>query len=295
MTDKINFKSPAQITYTVLEMITIAAIFVGNIMTIVAVAKEKKLRTKTNAIIVSLSVADILVGIFSPLGYFLFGWIQMPLLLECGLFNFFMAFPMIVSMTHLTLIAGERYIAVIYPLHYHLLLTKLRIGVIIMLAWLVPAVLAAGIFYWPKPEWDWQDCSSEFFAASYIWFMMVILMLIIVTALILYTRIFLVAWQQSKKIQSTMVYESSTKRLRDIKAAKVLSLTIGIFLVCWLPFLIYMLLTATRKVPFDYYTSIFLLLIATANSALNFCVYALMNTTFRQTFKKLCCAKCSST
>lgn len=289
--------SGAEIAFTIVAICTIFGILLNNTLTIVAVAKERKLQTKTNVFIVSLCVSDILVGIMYPFVN-LIQDINMPMslmLLKCGLSLFLIAYPMNTSVAHLTLIASERYIAVMHPLHYHLILTRRMVGLLIALAWVISGVVTSVIFYWPKPQWNGQACTLKFYPKSYIWFSGLVVATHIIVTLVLYARIFLVAWQQSKKVNTSETISGincSAKRLSDIKAAKVLSLTVGVYLICWLPYLIYLALVMTKMVPRNLEVTSFLTLLPVANSALNFFVYAVMNKTFRQTFRKMCCSRC---
>ena len=95
------------------------AILFGNALVIASYKINRRLRTRTNAFLVSLAVSDFLVGIISmPM------WIYNIIIVDNGsvpfkaIFKTFDVFSALASIYHLTAISIERYIAVSRPFYY---------------------------------------------------------------------------------------------------------------------------------------------------------------------------------
>ena len=132
-----------------------------NILTITAVLTTDRLKTKTNAILTSLTFADIgcafmlllFIGYSSVLGgdYVcrgsLFKSIVMPLI----------QIPFFASSLHLILVAVDRYLAVVFPLRYDVILIRSRTAALIAGTWLLFVVLVlnyyAGFLHSATARW----------------------------------------------------------------------------------------------------------------------------------------------
>ena len=98
--------------------------------------------------------------------------------------------------------------------------------------------------------------------------------------LVMYTRIYLVARYQAKRIGRN--YAS------DIKAAKTIAVVIGSFVICWLPFFMVVLSWASPSLaPLP--TTFFNIAkwLEYLNSCLNPIIYTCLNRTYRNAFRKL--------
>ena len=123
----------------------------GNGFTLITIRLTPRLWTKTNFILASLLVADVILGVLTL-------WYA-PLLLVVYVFNnpchhnvtiavttSIIKVPAYVSIYHLILICVERYIAIVYPLHYESRFTDRT------LKWSISACWVSGMFYaiiWP--------------------------------------------------------------------------------------------------------------------------------------------------
>ncbi|XP_073945892.1 dopamine D2-like receptor isoform X2 [Choristoneura fumiferana] len=132
----------------------------GNVLVIMAVARERSLQTATNYFIVSLAVADLLVAVVvMPFGvYYLFNgaWGLPALVCDC-----YIAMDVTCSTSsifNLVAISVDRYIAVTQPIKYAKHKSNARVWSMICLAWLVssgigcPVVL--GLNYSPDRRPD---------------------------------------------------------------------------------------------------------------------------------------------
>ncbi|XP_055337695.1 probable G-protein coupled receptor No18 [Paramacrobiotus metropolitanus] len=126
-----------------LGLMTIVGV-VGNVLVILSVALNRKLRTVTNCFIVSLAVADLLVANFvMPIsavmevtgGEWYFGT------LVCWIFISADVFLCTASIWNLLIISWERFMAISWPLWYGARRTKKVAIYLIALAWTVSVVI----------------------------------------------------------------------------------------------------------------------------------------------------------
>ena len=121
------------VLYGIGILIDIVAIC-GNTLTLVTITKFRQLRTKSNAIIFSLSLADFMVGITHLIGN-IFRLQNEEIVSK--MFNQLVTMFVLSSMLHLLIVATERYIFISYPLKYHTWITNNIISLMIFLPWLV--------------------------------------------------------------------------------------------------------------------------------------------------------------
>ena len=119
------------------------AILFGNALVIASYKINWRLRTRTNAFLVSLAVSDFLVGSISmPM------WIYNIIIVDNGsvpfkaVYKTFDVFSALASIYHLTAISIERYIAVSRPFYYKSLPSLFQRAMITS-AWLVAGLLAS--------------------------------------------------------------------------------------------------------------------------------------------------------
>lgn len=129
---------------TVMALIIVAALF-GNLLVIVSVMRHRKLRVITNYFVVSLALADMLVAIWAMCfnfsveitdGRWLFGYFM------CDVWNSLDVYFSTASILHLCCISVDRYYAIVQPLDYPLIMTNARLGVMLTVVWMSPALVS---------------------------------------------------------------------------------------------------------------------------------------------------------
>ncbi|XP_076460155.1 QRFP-like peptide receptor [Babylonia areolata] len=140
---------------------------VGNLVLIAVVARSPRMRTSTNCYIANMAVADLLVALGPmwihvstdvvskdkdgwPLGAFL-----------CKFNSFLQVTAMVGSVLTLVAIAGDRFIAITFPLKARVM--ERRVGLVVTLVWL--SALGIGLpplFFYTYRQREWQDYVETF-------------------------------------------------------------------------------------------------------------------------------------
>ena len=140
-----HFSTPSYfqtIIFIVLSIITVSL----NMLLIVVVLITEKLRKTTNYIIVSMTGADLLVGLVSEPIWALVLWVDGNTYLTVA--KFVVHFSLMSSVTHLLVLTLERTIAVLKPLHYRAWVTRAKLRITIACAWLWSLFAASLQFIW---------------------------------------------------------------------------------------------------------------------------------------------------
>ncbi|XP_017048196.1 beta-1 adrenergic receptor [Drosophila ficusphila] len=272
----------------------------GNVLTIVAVRTCRHLRSVvSNLFILSLAVSDFCVGLALPYHLVFYmgsniGGMRGPCLLRF----FLLICACCVSMLTLISIAVDRYIAVVYALHYRRYMTRRVAYSIIVSNWCLGALVALLPVFWNR--WpDAQACEfDEVLSPGYIAGVITPGFVIIwVCMLLVYWRIMREAAKQAQRLRQSVVYntdEATTMRSLllhpDWKSVQIVVFIMGCFTLCWLPYFcvaIAQLFSICRSSSMIYKTTFSL---AIANSALNPIIYSWKNSGFRRAFAQtLCC------
>ncbi|XP_051500411.1 trace amine-associated receptor 13c-like [Myxocyprinus asiaticus] len=287
---------------TVLYLILVSAMVVtilGNTVVIISIAHFKQLQTPTNILVMSLALADLLLGLvvmpFSIIRSVIGCWFYGDAI--CLLHSSFDLFLTSVSIFHLMFIAIDRYQAVCYPLQYSTRITIPVAWVMVLLIWTVVAVYSYGLLYskanvkgldeYIESIYCMGSCILLFNA---LWGALDTLMTFFLPCSVmvgLYARIFLIAKKHVRKIGEANQHENESmfqnSRRSECKAAKTLGVVVGAFIICWLPFFVNSLVDpymnfSTPAALFEVF-----LWFGYLNSTLNPIIYGLFYPWFRKT------------
>ncbi|KAM9339685.1 trace amine-associated receptor 1-like [Symphorus nematophorus] len=239
-------------------------IICGNLLVITSIIYFKQLHTPTNYLILSLAVADLVVGVL----LLPFGVIPITTTSCSVLFNVDL-YLCACSVWNLCFISVDRYYAVCQPLRYR---TKMNIYVsviMILVSWTVSALSFSII--------GLQDVFCFFLPA------------IIMSAI--YLKILMVAQRQARSIQNTTCQRTKSESKMERKATKTLAIVMGVFLTCWTPFFVCWALDplVNYKIPL----TIFFVFrwLGWSNSMLNPFIYAFFYSWFRSAFRMIISGK----
>ncbi|XP_035694677.1 adenosine receptor A2b-like isoform X2 [Branchiostoma floridae] len=289
--------------YTVVEvMIAFLSIF-GNTLVCVAVLRGRRLRTPSNLLVVSLAVADICVGLFA-IPFAIATSVGLPLHPYACCFT--LSFIIITTQTSIfgmLAIAVDRYMAVGLHLSYARLATTRRTCLTIAATWAAATVIGLVPMVWHRSQSAFICCYfEEVINMSYMvyfnFFGTVLPPLVVVAAI--YTRVFLIARSQLKKISKLNIGLSIRDRRiakikRELRVAVSLAMVVGAFAASWLPLHIINCINffTTTRVPNQVVLSAIVL--SHANSAANPVIYTWRLEEFRNAFKAILTSWCQQT
>lgn len=319
-------RSQIQIIFqaTFLGIIMFSSIF-GNILILLAIYTNHRLREITSAFIANLACADLLLALigmpFTLTSSITYEWIFG--LHWCRINGMANSVFCIASMLSLAAVSIDRYIAIIKPLNYKMIMTRRMVTIMLLYVW------GQSLFCGLLPIMGWSRytfitnesiCTGDWgYDIPYTMFIFGLCFFIPLLVMIYsYFHILKTAREHSKRIAAPRVghlsdlplhaavvvpqiqqtqeqiqrkkHEQKMKELkykRDAKAAKTLLIVVGTFLFCWLPHFIGMtcLLFPSCQWPDAFFATTTWL--AMMNSGCNPIIYGVLNRRFRESFKRI--------
>ncbi|XP_070781937.1 trace amine-associated receptor 1-like [Enoplosus armatus] len=265
----------------------------GNLLVIISIIYFKQLHTPTNYLILSLAVADLLVGVFVlPFSTILAVsscWYREDLLCKVrGSFDMFLCAS---SIFNLCFISVDRYYAVCQPLKYRSKMNVCVIGIMILVSWTVSALIGIGITIRGVNQGQsnrrcvlFQSSSSTIMGAVFAFYLPAIIMFTI------YLKILMVAQRQALSIHNTTCQKTkpgAAVSKMERKATKTLAIVMGVFLICWTPFFLCITFNplSNNTIPVPVIETFKWL--GWSNSMLNPFVYAFFYSWFRSAFRMI--------
>lgn len=259
MSDDLN------VPYMVFEILVAIFAIVGNFMVIVVFQRDRKLRRRTNYYIVSLAMADFLVGSLG-VPFAILASIGLPKDLYTCLFTVSLLVVLCtISIFCLVAVSVDRYWAILYPMAYSRNVRTRTAIIIISLCWVAGTIVGfLPLFGWHvKPENE-ADMTCHFVKVmDYNYLVFLYFATIITPALLMlafYTHIYRVIVKQVRQIVTmnpmsdssrrnsntqmqpgrschggTMLRVLGASRKRDVKATQNLSIIVLFFMICWFP------------------------------------------------------------
>ncbi|XP_057593739.1 trace amine-associated receptor 7a-like [Hippopotamus amphibius kiboko] len=299
---------PRLVLYTVFGFGAVLAVF-GNLLVMISILHFKQLHSPTNFLIASLACADFLVGatvmpfstVRSVESCWYFGQSY------CQLHSCFDVSFCYASIYHLCFISLDRYTAVTDPLVYPTRVTVSVSGMCIAFSWLFPVTYTFSLLASGANASGLEDLVSALtcvggcqIAVNQSWVLVNFLIFFIPTLvmIIVYSKIFLIAQQQARKIEgmsskSRRCSDSYKDRVakRERKAAKTLGIAVLAFLISWLPYFLDSVIDAFLGFITPTYIYEILTWIAYYNSAMNPLIYAFFYPWFRKAIKLIVTGK----
>uniref|UniRef100_A0A3B3XLR1 G-protein coupled receptors family 1 profile domain-containing protein n=2 Tax=Poecilia mexicana TaxID=48701 RepID=A0A3B3XLR1_9TELE len=262
----------------------------GNLLVIISIVYFRQLHTPTNALILSLAVADLLVGalVFPLTMEFSISSCLYHEEIFCKVRSSFDITLSTCSILNLCCISVDRYYAVCQPLAYRTKISSHVIVVMILVSWGVPGVVAISLVGFNRAK-----CGQNCFFTVVLGKILIVLITFYFPLLLMiciYLKIFFVAQKQAHSIQSMKNSGTSVSKM-ERKATKTLVIVMGVFLLCWLPsFLCTTVLTFSNASQPGPLVEI-LNWLALSNSTFNPFIYALFYRWFRSAFRMIISGK----
>ncbi|EDO40480.1 predicted protein [Nematostella vectensis] len=236
-----------------LPIILSVLIVIANLLVMVLVALNRRLRTLTNAFLVSLAVSDLVTGA-----------VVIPLNLVCSCTYDAMVctitpitwrFTSISSVLHLMVVTADRYAAIVYAIRYTTIITKSFALISTALIWACSLFMALIQFaWWPKniesmteeQKAAAEDRSAQAQAIYHLVTLALFFAIPFVLLIFSYIRIFMIVRyheQQIKKVNrpaGLLIPEEKKSKSFNIqaqwKSAIIFLVMVIVFAVCWLPY-----------------------------------------------------------
>ncbi|CAI9576765.1 unnamed protein product [Staurois parvus] len=291
---------------------TILATMAGNLAVIISIAHFKQLHTPTNYLILSMATVDFLLGclvmpysmVRSVENCWYFGDIF------CKIHTGTDIMLSTASIFHLSFISVDRYYAVCDPLRYKAKINKFTVLVMILTSWVIPAIFAFGMIFlelnikgseilFYNEVYCVGGCFVFFSETSGIIASMLSFFIPGFVMICIYGKIYLIARRQARLIKDATnqiqfqanFIKSHTSRCRERKAAKTLGTIMGVFLICWMPIFVTLLIDpfmnfSTPKVIFEVFNWF-----SYINSTCNPILYGFLYPWFRKGLKHIISGK----
>ncbi|XP_077392457.1 trace amine-associated receptor 13c-like [Festucalex cinctus] len=269
-------------------------IVVLNLLVIIAISHFRQLHTPTNLLLLSLAVADYLVGfqiVPTEIYRVVSCWSLGDIL--CSQFMYISLTVTSASVGTIVLISIDRYVAICDPLRYNVKVTVKRIQLSICLCWFL-SLSYSGIIYYDqlmhpgKYNFCFGECVMILNFNSGVVDLVVTFILPFSIIVFLYTKIFVVAVSQARAMRSHVTGGKQSVPFRakksELKAARTLGILVLIFLICFCP---YYGVSLVPDSPHYEMLSAYTLYLYFFNSCLNPLIYALFYPWFRRAVKHI--------
>ena len=314
---KYEFLDQLFLAQKILVILISILIITGNTLVLLVTWRDRSLHQPNKYFVACLAVADLLVGIFiGPAMVYGLSLDKKSLrdisIHFCRFMVWIDTLAIAASVCTLVMISFDRYLKISKPLQYRSRMTTSKSFKIIFIIWLISTALAT---YAATPDSGGSgtlittsDCRADNTSSKKVAWgtsLCVILFLLVTITLTMYARIFVVAHKRQKMLRNGELGETSTGQnqrsilRQDLKIVRMLLIVAGVFCLCWLPYAIWYLLrnhyqnfihSNNRSLSYRYRINIFnslFELLALSNSLWNPIIYACLDQTYREAFKRL--------
>ncbi|XP_055970390.1 melatonin receptor type 1A [Sorex fumeus] len=280
---------------------TIVVDILGNVLVILSVYRNRKLRNAGNLFVVSLAVADLVVAVYPyPLvlaSIFNNGWTLGYL--HCQISGFLMGLSVVGSIFNITGIAINRYCYICHSIKYDKLYSNKNSVCYIILIWIltlvaiVPNLSIGSLQYDPRIySCTFTQSVSAAYTIAVVVFHFIIPMIIVIFC---YLRIWILFLQVRWRVKRDSKLKLKPQDFRNFISMFVVFV---LFAICWAPLNIIGLAVASdpaslvSRIPewlfvASYYMAYF-------NSCLNAIIYGLLNQNFRKEYRRIIVSLCTA-
>lgn len=274
--------------FVTLQFVIMMLILSGNTLVLIAYSKFRHLQTVTGKFVANLAVSDLVLGLMHPFQIAFFFHPELEKIEYACLLRFqSIYFTTTVSLISLLCTVVDRFIAIVMPLRYHMIMSDKMAYIMIVTSWLYAAMFTSLPFFGLN-TWDMAPfCLFELVMSSQYRLACALHTIILsVVMFIIYMKIFHVAWNHYKRIRAEeIVIPNASQMHKDSKMAQVMALVVLSFTLAWLPFC---LIQIFQTISFSVNKAIagnFAVFLGIANSTINPVIYVWKNKEYRKAFK----------
>ncbi|XP_069748676.1 melatonin receptor type 1B-like [Narcine bancroftii] len=272
---------------------TVVVDILGNVLVIISVLRNRKLRNPGNIFVVSLSVADLVVAVYPyPLilfAIFQHGWTLGDV--HCQASGFLMGLSVIGSVFNITAIAINRYCYICHSFKYDKFYSYKKTVCYLCLTWILTAVAIVPNFFVGSLQYDPRvySCTFTQTVSSYYTIAVVVMHFLVPISVVTYCylRIWVLVIQVKRRVRPN----APKLKRSDLRNFLTMFMVFVLFAICWGPLNFIGLAVAINppavapKIPewlfiMSYFMAYF-------NSCLNAVIYGLLNQNFRNEYKRI--------
>ncbi|XP_043910850.1 melatonin receptor type 1C-like [Protopterus annectens] len=280
-------------------IVTIVMDIVGNVLVILSVLRNNKLRNTGNLFVVSLSVADLLIAVYpyplTLLAMFHDGWILGEI--QCKASGFVLALSVVGSVFNIAAVAINRYCFICHTKVYDKLYSLKKTYCWLGLTWMLTIIAILPCVYFDTLRYDPRiySCTlAQTVSTTYTIVIVVVhFMLPITIVIICYLRIWALVLQVKYQVRKDKKQKLKPHELRHFFS---MFMVFVLFAVCWGPLNFIALVVVsnpdavTTQIPSWLFSSTYFM--AYFNSCLNGVLYGLLNKNFRKEYKRILMSFC---
>lgn len=273
--------STLDIVHCVLFCVMALVIIGSNVTSLTVFIKSGLFKRKHLIPIVSLTVADLVVGFAIPFKMYNDYIFHATTSDSCMFYimDNFLREPMHVSGLHLVVIAMDRFIAVMFPLRYETVPSPKMVKFTLAAVWIGPKLRLALGFGIAGCGSKWMQVSSLTEGVAFA--------CVLGTMMCLYGRVWQVAKKQHSAVCAQQTVNSGEKQNAiDIKATRTVGCIILGYL-CYLPIIILRLFLETGNQEIIFILQPWCVEVAFCSSWINFSIYVKTNRQFAEAYTKL--------
>ncbi|XP_065815082.1 melatonin receptor type 1A-like [Labrus bergylta] len=272
---------------------TIVVDVIGNMLVIVSVFRNRKLRKAGNAFVVSLALADLVVALYPyPLvltAIFHDGWIAGYI--HCQISGFLMGLSVIGSIFNITGIAINRYCYICHSLKYDKLFSNSNTMCYVVLVWALTIIAIVPNWFVESLQYDPRVYSCTFAQSVSSLYTITVVVVHFILPISIVTYCYLRIWILVIQVRRRVKPDSRPKiKPHDLRNFLTMFVVFVLFAVCWAPLNLIGLAVAldsrlSQAIPEWLFTASYFM--AYFNSCLNAVVYGVLNHNFRKEYKRI--------
>ena len=289
------------VTGAVIEAVLMVVICLGNVLVIMAFARNRRLRSGNNYFIMQLAIADFLVGLVMPMQ--IVAWVYPASLATpfvCMIRYSTLFLTLAASIISLLCLTIDRFVAISWPLTYSTGLSRWRVIFGALFVWMTAGLcgLMVQFYHVPVPGNHFDDPPNDCDMLKVIHPLVLIhavantFYVITIVIILIYIRILLLARKHARAMADQQKSQGNNQKKVEFKAARTAAVVLGTFYMCWLPLII----TTTIQYYFGLEENSILMtcraitsFIAILNSAINPIIYTFRMKEMKKEFKKIIC------